>query len=320
MAPYAGINRMIIRIKKMNKHLSHILILADLEGSSACWSYKASSFLTQDWVRACLGLSRDLASVVRALFDAGVETIMIKDFHRTGYNIFSELIDSRAVISSGYRRGPIPGVGRPGNAQAVMFLGMHAASGSHGFLAHTLTSRIARLTVNDRLLAEVELFAAALAPYNIRPIFFSGCPVACDQAAAVIENLHCFPIDKSPGPDRFDAATWRSAMAQAAVKALANDKTKPYHPVGPFDARVIMREGEAMSAKLARRWNLEQTGAQIRIQTNQMDQLYLALIKLCYLTPLTQKILPLALMAFNLQGRFGILWARWRLNRFGRRV
>ncbi len=302
----------------MNQSLSRILILADLEGSSDCWSYEASSFLTPEWGRACLGFSRDLSSVVSALFDAGVETIMIKDFHRTGYNIFTELIDSRTVISSGYRRGPIPGVGRPGNAQAVMFLGMHAASGSQGFLAHTLTSRIARLTVNGRLLAEVELFAASLAPYNIRPIFFSGCPVACEQAAAVIADLHCFPIDKSRGPDSFDAVGWRSALAQAAVKALSNDKTRPYHPIGPFDARVTMRDGEATAAKLARRWKLQQTGAQIRITTNQMDQLYRALIRLCYLTPMTHRILPLALMAFNLQGLFGILWARRRLNRLGR--
>jgi D-aminopeptidase len=301
----------------MSKRLSHILILADLEGSSGCWSYQASSFLTAEWAQACLGLSRDLSSVVRALFNAGVETVLIKDFHRTGYNILTELIDPRAVIVSGYRRGPLPGIGSPDKAEAVMFLGMHAASGSQGFLAHTLTSRIARLTVNDRLLAEVELFAAALAPWNIRPIFFSGCPVACEQAAAAIENLHCFAIDKSCGPDNFDADTWRSSLAQAAVRALSNDQTKSYYPVGPFGARVTLREGEAMAARLASRWKLQHSGAQIRIHANQMDQLFRTLIRLCYLTPFTQKILPLALMASNLRGLFGILWARRRLNRMG---
>jgi D-aminopeptidase len=156
----------------MGTHLNRILILADLEGSSACWSYAASSFLTDKWARACLGLSQDVGSVVAALFDAGVETVTVKDFHRTAYNLFAELIDARALIVSGYRRGPVPGIGSPAGAQAVMFLGMHAASGSNGFLAHTLTSRIARLTLNDRYLAEVELFAASLAPWGIRPIFF----------------------------------------------------------------------------------------------------------------------------------------------------
>jgi D-aminopeptidase len=264
-----------------------------------------------------MGMSQDVSSVVGALLDAGVEAVTVKDFHRSGYNLFAELIDTRASIVSGYRQGPVPGIGNPAGNQAVMFLGMHAASGSDGFLAHTLTSRIAQLTLDDRYLAEVELFAASLAPWGIRPIFFSGCPVACEQAAAVIENIQCFAIDKSRGPESFDAGAWRSDLAQAAVNALSNQKTKPYQPTGPFEARATLREGKAEAVRLARRWNLEQTGEQIRLQADQMDQLFLALIKLCYLTPLAGKILPLALMASNLRGRLGIMWARRRLNQLG---
>ena len=300
----------------MQHPINNILIIADLEGSSGCWSYTASAFLTDDWCRACLEMSRDVGRVVSALFDAGVKSIAIKDFHRTGYNLFPELIDSRAAIIPGYRRGPITGIGNPNDAQAVMFLGMHAASGSGGFLAHTLTSRIARLEVNHRLLSEIELFAASLAPWGIRPIFFSGCPVACEQAAAVIENINCFPIDKSCGSENFDFGTWRSALAQAAVKSLTNHKTKPYLPVGPFDARVTMRAGVAEAARLARRWKFEQAGAQIRIYSASIHQLYLELIRLCYLTPTIEKVLPLALMAFNLKGRIGIIRARRRLKRW----
>ena len=294
---------------------SHILIIADLEGSSGCWSYAASAFLTDEWCLACLEMSRDVNRVVSALFDAGVKKVTIKDFHRTGYNMFPELLDSQATLISGYRRGPIPGIGNPMAAQAVMFLGMHAASGSDGFLAHTMTSRIARLEVNRRLLAEIELFAASLAPWGIRPVFFSGCPVACQQAAAVIQNLDCFAIDKSRGADKFDFNAWRSELAQAAVKSLTNHRTIPYEPAGPLDAIVTMRDGDAVAAKLARRWKFIQNGAQIRIQAVDMMDLYLELIKLCYLTPAIEKILPLALMMFNLQGRIGIIRARRRLKR-----
>lgn len=296
----------------------HILIIADLEGSSGCWNYAGSAFLTDEWCRACLEMSRDVNSVVRALFEGGVKTITIKDFHRTGYNLFPELIDSRANLIPGYRRGPIPGIGDPAGARAVMFLGMHAASGSDGFLAHTMTSRIARLEVNQRLMAEIELFAASLAPWKIRPIFFSGCPVACQQAEAAVENIDCFPIDKSRGAEGFDPHGWRSALAQAAVKSLSNRKTKPFEPVGPFDARVTLRDGEAAALRLARRWRYEQSGAQIRIQRASIHQLYMELIRLCYLTPAIEKVLPLALAAFNLKGRSGIVRARRRLKRWGR--
>lgn len=293
----------------------HIMIIADLEGSSGCWSDRASAFMTDEWCLACLEMSRDVNRVVGALFDAGAKRIGIKDFHRTGYNLFPELIDSRAELISGYRRGPVPGIGSPGNAEAVMFLGMHAASGSDGFLAHTLTSRIARLEVNRRLLAEIELFAASLAPWKIRPIFFSGCPVACRQAREAVENIHCFPIDKSRGPENFDAESWRSALAQAAVKSLFNDQSRPYEPAGPFDARVTMRDGETEAARLARRWKFERVGAEIRIRRAGIDQLYMELIRLCYLTPAIEKMLPLALLAFHLRGRMGIRRARRRLKR-----
>jgi len=302
----------------MQNPINNILIIADLEGSSGCWNYDSSAFLTDDWCRACLEMSLDVSSVVNALLDAEVKNIAIKDFHRTGYNLFPELIDPRAMLISGYHRGPVMGVGNPGDAQAVMFLGMHAASGSDGFLAHTLTSRIARLEVNHRLLSEVELFAASVAHLGIRPIFFSGCPVACKQAAAVIKNIHCRSIVKSGGAENFDFNRWRRRLARAAVESLTNFETKPYQPAGPFDATVTMREGKELAVRLARRWGFEQIGDQIQFQAVDMQQLYLRLIRLCYLTPMVENMLPLALMVFNLRGRTGIWRARRRLRRMGR--
>jgi D-amino peptidase len=119
-------------------------------------------------------MSRDVDAVVKGLFGAGVARVTVKDFHRTGYNLIPEMIDRRARIVCGYYQGPVPGLGDPTDADALMMIGMHAAAGTHGFLAHTLTSRLASLTVAGRPLAEVELFAASLAPHGIPAVFFSG--------------------------------------------------------------------------------------------------------------------------------------------------
>ncbi|MFZ0612130.1 MAG: M55 family metallopeptidase, partial [Desulfobacterales bacterium] len=172
-----------------------VLIVADIEGSSGCWSKKASAFKTPEWVDACADMTRDVAAVVRALLDDGVRRVIVKDFHRTGYNILPELIDPRARVVQGYRKDPVPGIGDPGTAAAVLFTGMHAASGSGGFLAHTLTSRIRRLEVNGELVPEVYLFAGSLAPWGVRPVFFSGCPVACNQARDIIPAIGTYLID-----------------------------------------------------------------------------------------------------------------------------
>jgi D-amino peptidase len=297
-----------------NSHYRHILILADIEGSSGCGSYRASSFLTRPWARACAAMSRDVDAVVGGLFDAGVRRVTVKDFHRTGYNLLPPLIDSRARIVSGYHRGPIPGLGDPGDADGLMMIGMHAAAGTTGFLPHTLTSRLASLVVNGRPMAEVELFAASLAPFGIPPLFFSGCPVACGQARDRIPGIQTFPIDKSIRPNALDAGQWRIDLARAAVNALAGEPLAPYRPEGPFQARMTIRDGDGAAAKMADPWGFNRSGATVRIDAADIHALYYSLIRLCYLPPVVEKTLFLSLPLYNLVGRLGRLWVRRQLR------
>jgi len=301
---------------QMKQNFEDILIIADIEGSSGCWSYAASSYMTEEWFRACVDMAWDVHAVAQALFDAGVQHITVKDFHRTGYNLLPEIIDSRVKIVSGYRQKPVPGIGDPGKARAVMFLGMHAASGTDGFLAHTLTSRIEKLLVNELPLAEIELFAASLAPYGIRPLFFSGCPIACRQAMDTVSNISVYSIDKSPGREAFDKPAWRSGLARAAVEALKNDSTRPYVPAGPFEAVVYMRDGQEAAVRAARRWGLRHANQRIFIRTDDIHQLYFNLIRLCYLTPAIERSMPFSLFLYNLWGRIG----RLRLRRWLKRI
>jgi D-aminopeptidase len=292
----------------------NVLIIADIEGSSGCWNYRASSFKATEWVQACVEMTRDVAVVVKALFDNGVHTITVKDFHRTGYNLLPERIHKQARIVSGYKSGPVPGIGSPEQAEAVLFLGMHAASGTEGFLAHTLTSRIRRLLVNGEPLPEVALFSASLASFGVRPIFFSGCPVACSQARDIIPGIRTYGIDKSSGPEKFEADSWRQGLALTAAKSLTNHHPAPYRPEGPFDAVITMRDGESAARKIADRWGFRREGMNIFICRNTMTALYLDLIRICYLSPMIEKVLPLALTAFNWRGRAGLAWLRRRLK------
>ena len=303
----------------MMTRYQHVLIVADIEGSSGCWSYAGSAFKTRQWVDACRSMSRDVDAVVKSLFQQGVRHVMVKDFHRTGYNLLPERIDPRCQIVSGYRRGPVPGIGDPSDAEAVLFLGLHAASGTNGFLAHTLTSRIGRLMVNGKPLPEIALFAASLAPHRVRPVFFSGCPVACRQAKETIAGIDTFSIDKSSGPDGFDAQQWRQELAAAAAASLENRRVTPYLPHGPFDATITMREGEKIAGHLARRWGFTHRGADILIRADTIHLLYRDLIRMCYLTPLAERILPFSLLLFNLKGRLGLAWLRRQMIRRARR-
>ena len=58
-------------------------MVADIEAISGCWKFRASSFFTEPWSRACVEMSRDVNAAVEALFFAeGVKWISVRDFHR----------------------------------------------------------------------------------------------------------------------------------------------------------------------------------------------------------------------------------------------
>lgn len=271
--------------------------------------------MTPQWLDACRGMTQDVAAVTKALLDAGVSHITVKDFHRTGYNIIPEGLDPRVRLVQGYRQGPVPGIGSPGDARAVMYLGLHAASGTDGFLAHTLTSRIEKLTANGEPLAEVQLFSAALSPYGIRPIFFSGCPLACLQAEQRIPGLASFAIDKSSGRKSFQADCWRADLAESAQAALENTRTEPYAPSGPFEAVVTMREGKRAAAAIAARWGYAVKDSRIFLRSHDLIELFHQLIRLCYLRPWVEKFIRPALYLYNLRGRWGLYRAKQMMEK-----
>lgn len=288
--------------------MKNILIIADIEGSSGCKDREASQFLNRKWADACVQMSLDANAVVTALFDSGIENVTVQDFHRTAFNLLPELIDKRARVRHGYRNGKVYGLGNPGKAEAVVFLGLHASSGSNGFLPHTLTSRIGKLEVNGRLLPEAELFAASLAPFGIRPLFFSGCPIACSQASSALKGIITYPIDKTDQKE-FNVEKWRSGLKDA-VKTSLKARTDPYDPKGPFHAVVTTRDGKEVAEKIARRWGMKQESNRIYIEARTMGELYYQLIRLAYLTPIIEKTMPLGLWISNIQGWFGLQWVR----------
>jgi D-aminopeptidase len=168
-------------------------------------------------------------------------------------------------------------MGDPGSAEAVMFLGLHAASGTQGFLPHTMTSRLAAVHVNGAPIPEAPLFAALLTPYGIRPIFFSGCTQACRQAETAIPGIATHAIPKTKGPDEFDAREWRRGLAAQAVASLSNTAVPPLDGKGPFDVVVTFRDGEAVARRMARRWHLCHEGEAVRFRVESLAGLFLQL-------------------------------------------
>ncbi|MCG8637308.1 MAG: M55 family metallopeptidase [Desulfobacterales bacterium] len=285
-----------------------LLIISDIEGSSACLDRASAKFFGKGWPRACLGMTRDVNAVATALLDAGVARVHIRDFHRTAYNIIPSLIHPGAVLHQGYAAGPVPGMGAPEGFDGVVMIGMHAPSGSRGFLSHTLTSRIAGVTVHGQLISEAQLFSAALASFGIPPLFFSGCPEACTHTRKFMSDVHTFPIDKFK--EGFHAPSWRQCLAEETVKSLRREQPVTYNPEGPFRAVVTMAEGRQAAKTLEQRWGYRRKGRELHLEVKDFAGLFRELSRLAFLTPLGEKLVPLALPLYHLMGRAGLAWAQ----------
>ena len=214
-------------------------IVADLEGSTGAWTRPHTLLGTPEWQEARVELTRDINAVAESLWEMGVKRVVVKDFHRTGYNLIPKYLDRRVKLVSGYYIGPAVGYGNLHDADFALFVGLHAAGGNKdGFLSHTLTSRIAEILVNGERICEAELFATVLAAFKVPVCFFSGCPVACREAARKMEWLVTYEIAKDPeiyGDEkkRREYIHKRRQGLKAKIKKISSPEKNPFLRCSP---------------------------------------------------------------------------------------
>ena len=284
-------------------------IVADLEGSTGAWTKAHTLLGTPEWQEARVELTRDSNAVVESLFEMGVRGVVVKDFHRTGYNLIPRYLDRRAKLVSGYYSGPAVGYGKLYGADFALFVGLHASGGNEsGFLPHTLTSRIAEIRVNGKRTCESELFAAVLSAFHVPVCFFSGCPAACQEVTERMDWVLTYAVPKEMEICR-DEKRRRDHIAQKReglkkIREISDPKAMPLFALKPpFDCQVIFHE-EA-EARRMNPWGFSQQGKTIHFQAEQFLEFYQNLLKIAYFPRLAYQlrsiVLPLTRMAWKIQ-------------------
>jgi len=285
-------------------------VVADLEGSTGAWTKAHTLLGTPEWQEARVDLTRDINAVSEALFEMGVKGVVVKDFHRTGYNLIPRYLDRRVRLVSGYYTGPAVGYGKLYGADFALFVGLHASGGSEsGFLPHTLTSRIAEILVNGKRICEPELFATVLSAFQVPVCFFSGCPAACQEVKKMMEWVVTYAIAKEP--ETYEDPTKRKAYItqkrkglREKIKEISNPQAMPLFVMKPpFDCQVIFQE-EA-EARRMNPWGFAQEGKIIRFHTEQFLDLYQNLLKIAYFPKMAYQmrslVLPLTRAVWKIQ-------------------
>ena len=262
-------------------------VVADLEGSTGAWTKAHTLLGTPEWQEARVELTRDINAVADVLFEKGVRGVVVKDFHRTGYNLIPKYLDRRVRLVSGYYAGPAIGYGKLYGADFALFVGLHAAGGNgSGFLSHTLTSRIAEIVVNGKRLGEAELFATVLSSFNVPVCFFSGCLAACQEVLEKMDWLVAYEIAKDPEiykdeRKRQEYIRRKRQGLREKVKEVSHPEKRPlFFMKPPFDCQVIFNQ--ETEARRMNPWGFPQEGRIVRFQTEEFLELYQNLLKIAY--------------------------------------
>jgi D-amino peptidase len=285
-------------------------IVADLEGSTGAWTKSHTLLATPQWQEARVELTRDINAVVGALFEKGVKGVVVKDFHRTGYNLILAYLDKRVKLVSGYYTGPAIGYGKLHGADFALFVGLHAAGGnSRGFLAHTLTSRIADVLVNGKRICEAELFATVLSAFHVPVAFFSGCPAACQEVKERLNWVVTYAIDKDPllSQDTDRRKDYILQAREGLRKSILGIPTVEGLPLfslePPFDCQVDFQE--ETEARRMNAWGFPQEGRTIRFHAETFLEMYENLLKIAYFPKLAYTlrhlVIPLTRVVWKIQ-------------------
>ncbi len=276
-------------------------VVADLEGSTGAWSKSHTLLGTPAWQEARVELTKDINKIAQSLFEEGVREVIVKDFHRTGFNLIPKYLDKRVKLISGYYLGPVVGFGDLYGANFALLVGLHASGGNEqGFLAHTLTSRLAQIRINDEIVSEAELFATVLSTSKVPVAFFSGCPAACQEVSKKMPCVVTYPVPK-------DLTTYQDKTKREAyidqlrrglgqkVKEIINPSRLPLFALQPpFDCQVIFHEEK--EAKRRNPWGFRQEGRIIKFHASQFLEMYQNLLKIAYFPKLAFWSSPLLVL------------------------
>ncbi|MGB9699644.1 MAG: M55 family metallopeptidase [Thermodesulfobacteriota bacterium] len=285
-------------------------VVADLEGSTGAWSKAHTLFGTREWQEARVELTKDINAMAQSLLAEGVKEVIVKDFHRTGFNLIPKYLDKRIKLVSGYYLGPAIGFGDLHGANFALLAGLHASGGNEqGFLAHTLTSRIAQIMINGQRVGEAELFATVLSFYKIPVAFFSGCPAACKEVSEKMPWVVTFPVPKDPliYQDEQRRMAYIDHLRRGLfqkIKEIINPSELPLFALQPpFDCQIIFQEEE--EAQRRNPWGFNQEGKVIKFHADQFLEMYQNLLKIAYFPKLAYQmrflVLPLTRLIWRLK-------------------
>jgi D-amino peptidase len=203
-------------------------------------------------------MSAETAAACEGAFEAGIDSILVKDAHWTGRNIDPRRLrapdgkDLRLIRAwSGHPFGMIQDI--DASFEAAAFLGYHSAAGSGGNpLSHTMNGgSISRIELNGVRASEFLVYGMAAATLGIPVAFLSGDRDLCREASALIEGLTTVEVLSGAGASAISICPETSVrlIREGLCKAMASPLPAPMSLPDEFYCKVTFARPKDAYAK-----------------------------------------------------------------------
>ena len=205
-----------------------VYISADLEGVSG----------TTNWDEVTKGngaaypqfqkqMTAEVCAACRGAFGAGAKEIVIRDAHDTAANLLAEELPENTTLIRGWSRHPYMMMQELDTSfDAVMMIGYHSLAGGGGNpLSHTMSTRIAEVTVNGVPTSEFLINYYTSLYESVPVVMISGDGEICEHATTINESIHTAAVKKGTGASTINLhpKTAVKMIEKAAKRSLQQD-------------------------------------------------------------------------------------------------
>lgn len=176
-------------------------ISADIEGTTGIVDWEETNLGKTGFSYISEQMTREVRAACLGAIEAGAEEIVIKDAHDSARNLDPSNLPYEAKLIRGWTKGPLCMMaGLDESFDGVIFTGYHSAAGTNGNpLAHTLTTKLEYLYINDELASEFMINAYAAALYKVPVIFLCGDKLLCEQVKKLNPNIRTVAVSEGIG-------------------------------------------------------------------------------------------------------------------------
>jgi len=221
-------------------------LIADMEGISGV--AVRGHVLRGDalYETGCHLMVEDVNAAIEGLAQAGVEDIVVSDWHGSMTNITLEALDPRARLLTGSNR-TMTYLDELESSDVVLLVGFHAKSGTElGAFAHSFSSAtVDRIHVNGIEMGEVELTALLAGSYGLPIALLTGDETTCRLGREFFGDwLETVAVKRAVSREScicLHPDVTRPMIRDAARRAIEGiESTHPYILEGPYQLELAL--------------------------------------------------------------------------------